>query len=162
MKKFTLLMILAVSWAGISHAQNSAPYKANYSSKFTIADESYANKILMLWKDFEENQLDRHVGWFADTVSMTLANGQTVKGKDANLAGAKSYRGSLKDYKVSIDAYMSLKSDRGENVVCVWGSEDFTDANGKHVKQSLQEVWGFNKEGKIAMMLQYVQGGGGM
>jgi len=81
MKRTIVAICLIVSWAGTIHAQNTAPYKANYSSKFTIADESYADKVLMLWKDFEDNQLDRHVDWFADTVSMTMANGQTVKAK---------------------------------------------------------------------------------
>ena len=162
MKKVFMIICAAVTYAGIGHAQDSAPYKASYSSKFTIADEFYANKILTLWKDFEDNMLDRHLDWFADSVSMTLASGETIKGKTANLAGAKSYRGSLKNYKASLDAIVSLKSDRGDNVVCIWGTEDFTDANGKHVVQHLQEVWGFNKDGKIDIMLQYMQPGGTM
>jgi len=64
--------------------------------------------------------------------------------------------------KVSVDAYMSLKSDRGENVVCIWGSEDFTGPDGKNIKQDVQEVWAFNKDGKIDMMLQYVRSPGSM
>jgi SnoaL-like protein len=161
MKKIIMIICAAVSWAGISHAQD-APYKANYSSKFTIADESYANKVLSLWKDYENNTLDKHVDWFADSVSMTVATGQTTKGKAANLAGAKAYRATLKDLKVSVDAWVSLKSDRGDNAVCIWGTEDFTDQNGKHVVQDLQEVWMFNKDGKIDMMLQYLRPGGTM
>jgi len=161
MKRIIAAICMIVSWAGASHAQN-APYKASYSSKFTIADELYANKVLTLWKDYEENMLDRHVDWFADTVSMTLANGQTVKGKAANLTAVKAFRGQLKSMKVAVDAYMSLKSDRGENVVCVWGSEDFTGPDGKNVKQDIQEVWAFNKDGKIDMMLQYVRSPGSM
>ncbi|MBS1524694.1 MAG: hypothetical protein JST19_03530 [Bacteroidetes bacterium] len=161
MKKTIMMICLAVSWVGISYAQN-APYTANYSSKFTIADESYANKVLTLWKDYEDNVLDRHIDWFADTVSMTLATGQTVKGKAENLAGVKAYRGSLKDMKISMDAWVSLKSDRGDNLVCVWGTEDFTDPSGKHVVNHLQEVWGFNKDGKVSIMLQYLQPGGAM
>ena len=156
------MICVAVSWVGMCHAQNSAPYKANYSSKFTIADESLGNKVLTLWKDYEDNALDRHLAWFADTVSMTMADGQTVKGIQANLAGVKAYRASLKNLKVSIDAWVNLKSDKGDSFVCVWGSEDFTDQNGKHVVNNLQEVWGFNKDGKISMMLQYNRPGGSM
>lgn len=155
-------MVLAFCWVATSYAQDSAPYKANYSSKFMIADESYANKVLVLWKDYEDNALERHLDWFADSVSMSLANGQTVKGKQANLDGVKAYRGTIKNLKISIDAWVSLKSDKGDNVVCVWGSEDFTDQDGKHVVNSLQEVWGFNKDGKIDMMLQYNRPGGSM
>lgn len=161
MRKLIMIICVAISWVGIGHAQD-APYKANYSSKFTIADQSYANKVLVLWKDFENNTLDKHLDWFADTVSMTFANGTTVKGKADNLKSVKQFRGSLSNYKVSIDAWVSLKSDRNDNVVCVWGTEEYTMADGKKVKESLQEVWGFNKDGKIDLMLQYLQSGATM
>ncbi|HZX57856.1 MAG TPA: hypothetical protein VFE54_03995 [Mucilaginibacter sp.] len=161
MRKLIMIICVAISWVGIGHAQD-APYKASYSSNFKIADQAHANQVLTVWKDFENNTLDNHAGWFADTVSMTFANGTTVKGKAENLKGAKQYRGSLSNYKVTVDAWVSLKSDRDENVVCVWGTEEFTTADGKKVKQGLQEVWGFNKDGKIDMMLQYAQGGGAM
>jgi hypothetical protein len=163
MRKLIMIICVAVSWAGIGHAQTNTLYKASYSSNFKMADQAYADKILTLWKDFENNTLDNHIAWFADTVSMTWSNGTTVKGKADNLAGAKKYRGSISNYKVTIDAWLSLKSvDRDQNVVCVWGTEEFTTADGKKVKQSLQEVWGFNKDGKVDLMLQYAQGGGAM
>jgi hypothetical protein len=161
MKKLFLIILVIISWTGICHAQSTL-YKATYSSKFVIADQSYADKILTLWKDFENNKLDDHINWIADTVNMTLADGRTVKGKAENLAGVKAFRGSLKDMKITVDAWVSLKSDRNENVVCIWGEEDYTDANGKHVKVSLHEVWGFNKDGKVSLMLQYAQSGGTM
>jgi hypothetical protein len=161
MKKFIIITIMAVSYAGICHAQQSALYKASYSSNFKMADQASADKVLTLWKDFENNTLDTHLAWFADTVSMTMANGVAVKGRTDNLAGAKQYRGSISNYKVTVDAFVSLKSvDRNQNVVCIWGTEEFTTADGKTVKQSIQEVWGFNKDGKINLMLQYVMSGG--
>jgi hypothetical protein len=162
MKRLIMMICVAVSWVGICHAQNAAPYKANYSSKFTIADESWANKVLTVWKDYEDNMLDKHLAWFADTMSMAASNGQTVKGLQANLAAVKAYRATQKNLKVSIDAWVSLKSDKDENVVCVWGSEDFTDQNGQHMVNHLQEVWGFNKDGKISIILQYNRPGGTM
>jgi hypothetical protein len=163
MKKLMLAAFAAILFAGLCKAQEAKmPYKAGYSSNFKIADQSFTNKILTLWKDYEENALDRHVDWFADTVSMSWMNGQTVKGKAANLSGAKAFRGTQSNLKISLDASVSLKSDRGDNVVCVWGTEEFTDQNGKHVVNHLQEVWGFNKDGKVDMMLQYGRAGGDM
>jgi hypothetical protein len=121
MKRIIIIICVAVSWAGISHAQTSTLYKASYSSNFKMADQAYADKVLTLWKDFEDNTLDKHIDWFTDSLTMTLANGQTVKGKAENLAGAKQFRGSLTDYKVTVDAWVSLKSvDHNENVVCIW------------------------------------------
>jgi hypothetical protein len=163
MKKLIMLLFVVICCAAASHAQGGkSPYTANYSSSFTIADPAYSEKVLMLWKDFENNALDSHIGWFADTVTMTLADGTTVKGKAENLSGAKAFRASLKDYKANVDAWVSLKStDRNQNVVCIWGNEEYTDKDGKPVKHRIQEVWGFNKDGKIDLMLQY-EGGGGM
>jgi hypothetical protein len=159
MKKLFAFFLLAMPFAAMSQAHGG--YTANFSSNFAVADPSYSEKILTLWKDFENNTLDNHLDMFADTVSMTLANGATVKGKAANLAGAKQFRSSLKNYKVTVDAWVSLKSiDRNKNFVCIWGTEVYTDKDGKQVTSRAHEVWGFNKDGKIDMMLQYAGGGG--
>ena len=163
MKRIIMIICVVASWVGIGHAQTSPLYKASYSSNFKMADQAYADKILTLWKDFENNTLDNHIGWFADTVSMVLSNGTMIKGKAENLASVKQFRGSISNYKVTVDAWVSLKCvDRDQNIVCVWGTEEYTMADGKKVKQSLQEVWGFNKDGKVDLMLQYVQAGGAM
>jgi hypothetical protein len=37
------------------------PYEAEYSSKFKIGDDRHSMKVLEIWKDFEENELDRHL-----------------------------------------------------------------------------------------------------
>ena len=158
MKKLFILVLLAMPFAAMSQAHSG--YTPSYSSSFTIADPSYSEKILMLWKDFENNKLDNHLDMFTDTVSMMLANGAMIKGKAQNLASVKEFRNSIKNYKVIVDAWVSLKStDKNENVVCIWGTEEFTDKDGKQVKQRTQEVWKFNKDGKIDLMLQYAGGG---
>jgi len=163
MKKLIISLVVAVSLVGICHAQQVPIYKASYSSNFKMADQAYADKIMTVVKDFENNTLDNHIAWFADTVTMVLASGNILKGKTENLNGAKQFRGSISNYKLSLDAIVSLKSvDRDQNVVCVWTTEEYTTADGKKVKESLQEVWGFNKDGKIDLMLQYAQAGGAM
>jgi hypothetical protein len=159
MKKIFIFFLLAMPFAVMSQAHSG--YTASYSSNFTIANQSYSEKVLMLWKDFENNTLDNHSDFFADTVTMMLADGTMVKGKAENLSGAKQFRSSLKNYKATIDAWVSLKSkDRDQNVVCVWGDETYTDKDGKAVKDRLQEVWGFNKDGKIDLLIQYSAPGG--
>jgi ketosteroid isomerase-like protein len=154
MKKLIMMVLMAVPLMALS--QTKGLYTANYSSKFTIADASYSDKVLTLWKDFENNALDKHVSMFSDTVSMMFPDGNIIKGKAENLASVKAFRGSITNYKATVDAFVSLKStDRDENVVCIWGIEDYTDKDGKHVKQRVQEVWGFNKDGKVSLMIQY-------
>ena len=158
MKKFILATLVALSFAGICRAQEGKMlYKADYSSSFTMADPSYSEKVLTLWKDYENNTLDKHADMISDTVTMLLADGTLVKGKANNMAGVKDFRGSIKNLKVTVDAWMSVKSlDRDENLVCVWGNETFTDKDGKQVSRRMQEVWGFNSAGKVSLMLQYV------
>lgn len=149
-----MMFMLAMPLAAMSQAHSG--YTANYSSNFKMGDASYSEKILALWKDFENNDLDKHVDMFADTVTMVLSEGGVVKGKADNLAGAKAFRSSIKDYKVSVDAWMSLKStDRNQDWVAIWGNESYTDKDGKAVTRRLHEIWGFNKDGKISIMMQY-------
>jgi hypothetical protein len=155
MKKQFLFLLLILPLAAMS--QSKSGYTANYSSNFKMSDAKYSEKILTLWKDFEDNTLDKHIDMFADTLTMVMAQGGTVKGRAENLAGAKAFRGSLKDYKVSVDAWMSLKSvDKDQNWVAIWGTENYTDKDGKAVTARIHEIWGFNKDGKISVMMQYM------
>lgn len=152
-----MAILLALSVTAVCRAQGGKmPYTAGYSSNFTMADPSYSEKVLTLWKDYENNTLDKHADLISDTVTMHLANGQLVKGKAENLAGVKEYRASLKNLKVTVDAWMSIKSlDRDQNWVAIWGTEEFTDKDGKQVTMRQQEVWGFNSAGKVVAMMQY-------
>ncbi len=162
MKKLIPAALVALSFVGICQAQSSKlPYTATYSSDFTIGEPAYAEKIMALWKDYENNTMDIHADLFADSLFITLADGRTVQGKAQNLAGVKQFRSSLKDLKVNVDAWLSLKStDRGQNVVCVWGVENYTDKDGTHLSTRVHEVWVFNKDGKVAFMTQFTGQGG--
>jgi len=155
MKKLFMILLLAMPFAAMSQTQSG--YTANYSSNFKMSDAKYSDEILMLWKDFENNTLDKDIGMFADTVTMVMAQGTPVKGLKDNLAGAKAFRSSVTNYKVSVDAWMSLKSiDRDQNWVAVWGTENYTDKDGKAITQRIHEIWGFNKDGKVSIMMQYL------
>ncbi|MDB5145607.1 MAG: nuclear transport factor 2 family protein [Mucilaginibacter sp.] len=158
MKKLIMAILLALPFVAMSQAKSSV-YTAGYSSKFTMADPSYSDKVLTLWKDYENNTLDKDIDLISDTVTMILQQGAVVKGKAENLKGVKEFRNSIKDYKVVVEAWMSIKSDRNENIVLVWGNENFTDKDGKNVQQRVHEVWVFNKAGKISLMMQYAGGG---
>lgn len=131
------------------------PYKANYSSDFKIGNPANAKMILELWKDWDDNALDRH-NYFADTVVMYLADGSVLKGKDSCMAGAKRFRGSMSSATSSLEAWIPLKSvDRNENWVAIWGAETDTYPDGKTDKRDLQEIWRINKDGKVDFMKQF-------
>jgi len=159
MKKLLVITLLILPFAAMSQKTPvKAPYKASYSSNWAISGSSYSNKVLACWKDFQDNSFDKHASWFADTLNVMMADSKPVKGKAENLAGVKAFRSSIKDYKVMIHAWISMKSvDKGDNIVCVWGDESFTDKDAKHVSRGLHEVWIFNKAGKIATIIQFAR-----
>jgi len=131
------------------------PYTAAYSSHFEMGNPAYARKVLELWKDFDNNTLDAH-DYFADTAVMFLSNGMMLRGKDSIYAGAKTARASMTNVTSSVDAWVPLKSiDRNENWVAIWGAETATGPDGKTEKEDLQEIWGFNKDGKVVFMKQF-------
>jgi hypothetical protein len=101
--------------------------------------------------------LDNHKDAFADSVTIDLADGSTVKGtRDSVLNSVKSYRASLISAVSSIDVVVPLKPrDKEESWVCVWGKEVDVDKKNKKDSSYLNENWMFNKDGKIAYMGQY-------
>ena len=132
-------------------------YPVNYSSDFEIGDAKYAQTVLDLWKDFDNNTFDNHKDAFADSVKMEFPDGSQMNGpRDSIIAGAKAYRSSLKNVASSIDAVTTLKpKGKDETWVCVWGKEVDTHNNNKVDSIYYQENWMFDKDGKIAYMSQY-------
>lgn len=154
MKKLFIMILLAIPVAAMCQANGG--YKAGYSSNFKMGDPKFSDKVLTLWKDLENNTLDKHLDFIADTVTMIPAEGGSVKGLASNLAGVKGFRASVTNYKITVDAWMSLKCiDRNEDWVAVWGTQSFTDKDGKAITQRIHEIWGFNKDGKISIIMQY-------
>ncbi len=145
--------------------ENAAPQQGNvayaypvaYSSDFTIGDSKYAQMVLELWKDFDNNTFDNHKDYFADSVNMDFPDGSTMGGtRDSIIAGAKAFRSSLKNVTSSIEAITTLKpKGKDETWVCVWGKEVDTHKDGKMDSVYHNENWMFNKDGKIVYMSQY-------
>ena len=153
--QISLGVLLFIITCNQSFAQEKYPYTATYSSKFAIGNNAHAKMILELWKDWDDNAVDRH-NYFADTVVMYFPDGTMSRGKDSCLAGAKKYRGSMSSATSELQAWTPLKSiDRNENWVAVWGTEADTYADGKTEKRDLHEIWRINKDGKIDFMKQF-------
>lgn len=153
MKKlfFAVSILLTIAFVNNCFAQE----KSN-TTGFTIGKAAYSQMILDLWKDWDDNTFDKH-DYMADSLVMFLPDGSVTKGKEANLEGAKKYRGSMTSSKSIIHACIPLVSpDRKEDAVCIWGQEESTFADGKVEKRDIHEVWWFNKAGKITAMRQWV------
>jgi hypothetical protein len=162
MKQLTILtaFIMLASFSFNIYAQKEGkqetnnpsdqPYKVG-ATKITLGDQAYAQKVLWVWKYYDDNTLDKAADLFADDVLATLPDGTVIKGKDNFLKGLKDYRNSFASAASTVDACVTLKSpdmpDR--DVVTIWGVETDTNKDGSVSKVHLNEVWFFNKEGKV-------------
>ena len=158
MKRLTIAIVtltFVCFFTKIFSQKKAAPYKADYSSNFKMGNPAYADKVLDIWKDWDDNELKRH-DYFADTISMWMPDGSVTHGKANNLEMAMKYRGGMTSSKSTIHAWVPLYSiDTKDNFVCVWGSEVDTFPDGKVEKKELHEVWWFNKDGKVSTMRQW-------
>lgn len=132
------------------------PYKAAMSADWVPGNAQFTQMVLMAWKGYDANRWEGADAMFADNVTADMADGTVVKGRDNFLAAIKAYRGSFSAASTSLEAVTSLKSaDNKYDVVCIWGTETDTKADGTIQKVDLHEVWMFNKEGKVSFFKQY-------
>ena len=126
------------------------PYKVG-ATNIGLGNQAYAQKVLWAWKYYDDNTLDKAADLFADDAVVTLPDGTLIKGKEAILKGVKDFRNSFASVVSTVDACVTLKTpdvpDR--EVVSIWGSETDTNKDGTVSKLHLNEVWFFNKEGKV-------------
>src|SRR6476469_6988346 len=135
----------------------SYPYTAGYSSKFAIGDAKNAQKILSLWKDWDNGDLSKGKDIFADTVSFYFWDGTSMhSSRDSATASAQKFRDTYASVSSRVDAFVPLKStDKNEDWVAIWGMETHTDKKGKVDSISLHEVWRLNKDGKADLVYQF-------
>lgn len=150
--KRLLMSLVFLTLTILCYAQ---PYKATYSSKFKMGNAKYASMVLDLWKDWDDNALDRH-DYLADTITAYFPDGSVVKGKAAFMETSRKYRATFTTVKSVVHAFTTLRpEDKNEDAVCIWGQEDDTAPDGTITKSNLHEVWFFNKDGKISSMRQW-------
>ena len=130
--------------------------KATYSSSFEIGDPSLADKVVELWKQYDDNTLDKGLELFADTVTVWDANGWRYHGtKDSLLTMVKKMRNAMSSSKSELVAVVPLKStDKDENWVVMYGTE-YTTTKNKKDSADIQENWRFNKDGNVDMLHSY-------
>jgi hypothetical protein len=165
MKRLTILAaftlctcISAFAQKDVKQVSNSdQPYKVQ-ATNISIGNPAYAQKVLWLWKYYDDNTLDKADALIADDIVATLPDGTVIKGKDNFLKGIKDYRNSFSSSVSEIAACVALKTpdDPEREVVSIWGSETDTAKDGTVTKVHLNEVWFFNKQGKVVEFHQMV------
>lgn len=130
-------------------------FTPGYSANFIMAPARNTETVLALWEEWKDGDLSKSRAHFADSLTMSMADGtQMVGPTDELLKGMQDYRNSFTGMEVNVDAVFGVRSvDKKENWVTIWGTENQTK-DGKTELVMLQESWRFNNEGKIDMMLQ--------
>ena len=129
---------------------------ATFSSDFEIGDPNQADKIVELWKQYDENTLDKGLDYFADTVTLAMHDGWKYFGtRDSLMKLMKKKRGEYSAVNSVIVGIIPLKAtDLKENWVSILGTE-YTTMKNKKDSADIQEYWRFNKDGKIDLMHSY-------
>jgi hypothetical protein len=134
-------------------------YTAGYSSSFEMGKSKYSEAVLKLWKDWDNGDLSPSKDLFADSVQMYWRDGSVTHNvRDSIVDGAQQFRNTFSKVESRVDAFFPVRAtDKGEDWVCIWGVEINTDKQGKVDSVGLQEIWRFNKDGKIDFMSQHGQ-----
>ena len=136
----------------------SYAYKATYSSDISVpGNQEYAQKVLLVWKAFEMNQITAKRSFFADTITYNDAGGMHFYGPaDSLLAFAQRETNGLDSLRFDISSWTSSHvNDKNEDWVNIWSTERSYPKKGGHADTILmQENWKV-KDGKIVYFDQY-------
>jgi hypothetical protein len=168
MKRLSILAAIAFfsAFTLVCHAQNTSAMPAKNSNagqpprgpitNISIGNPMYAQKVMQAWKDYDNNTLDNIGDLIADDVIATFPDGSMVKGRETLVKMIKDYRNGFAAVSSKIAACTTLKSpdDPEREVVTIWGEETDTNKDGTIAKTHLNEVWFFNKDGKVVELHQ--------
>ena len=140
--------------AGIAY-----PYKAGYSSDFSLGDPQHAKMVLDLYKMWEDNKVDEMKTLLADSVSIEFPDGNRFNDNtaDSMISFAKQFRATLSSVKVILDGWMPVHAnDAKDDYVLVWSRDYSTDMSGK-VDSSRAHAYFLIKNNKIRSWSEFQQ-----
>lgn len=133
------------------------PFKALYSSDLTVPSHpEYAQKVLTVWKMYENKQIDAMKPYYADTVTYDDANGNHFHGPSEGLLEiAKKEMEKLDSLRFDISMWESVHSnDKNEDWVNIWCKERSYPKIGKPDTAFMYEKW-MIKDGRVYYFNQY-------
>lgn len=152
MKKSILIFLVSTLIVSFTASAQNLPYNVNYSSNFKVGSHDLSKMVLQLYKDYEANDFNTHLGWISDTLMVFLPDGTMKRGKNEGVDIFKNARGNVGSSKFTFDAIIPLTSvDRKEDWVALWGNEETGDkANPSNtMKSEFQAIWRVNKDKKV-------------
>jgi hypothetical protein len=134
------------------------PYKATYSSDFSMGNPELIKVVLDMYKAVEENRMEDLGKYYADSViRYNFAQKQIMLTRDEMVKLATDFRAQFKEFSETPLAFTALHSnDRNEDWVLTWIKEKVVYNNGKVDSTTYQENWRF-RDGKIYMVDSYAK-----
>jgi len=135
------------------------PYKAAYSSDFSIGDANHSKMVLDLYKMWEDNKVDEMKALLADSVSIDFPDGNKFNDNkvDSMINFAKQVRATLSSLKITFDGWMPVHAnDANEDYVLVWSRDYSTDLSGK-VDSSRVHAYFLIKNNKVRSWSEFQQ-----
>jgi len=133
------------------------PYKAIYSSDLSMSsDPKIAQRVLTVWRMYENKQIDAMKSYYADTVTYDDANGNHFYGPAKGLlAIAKKEMEKLDSLRFDISMWESVHAnDKNEDWVNIWCKERSYPKAGKPDTAMMYEKW-MIKNGRVYSFNQY-------
>lgn len=132
------------------------PYTAMYSSQFTVGDQKYAQMVLNLFKQWDDNKMKDGMSNFADSVNFYTNNWTFHGSRDALYTASQQQRDMYPEVKTVVSAYMPVHSvDKNEDWVLIWSTGYTKDKKGVSDSLNYQDTWRVNKDGKVDLVYQY-------
>jgi len=119
-------------------------YRATYSSDVTVPSHTeYGQMVLLVWKLFENKNIDSLKNYYADTVTYDGSDGSHYYGsRDGILNIARQDVESLDSLRFDISMWQSLHlNDKNEDWVYIWAAERRYEKNGKADTSLIHEQW---------------------
>ena len=132
------------------------PYTATYSSQFTIGDQKISEKILTLFKQWDDNKLADGKSMFADSVYFYADNWAFQGTRDSFFTVSQQQRNNYKEVKTVVHAWIPVHStEKNEDWALIWSTAYTTDTKGKVDSASYQDTWKINKNGQFDLMYDF-------
>ena len=138
---------------------NTSGYAVEYDTRWAIDNPANAEKVLALYKLWDDNNMADIKQYMADSLFMVTWDGSVMQGtKDEVTKSMTDYRNNYSSVKSVIHGLVGTKAvDKNEDWVLIYTKEYHTEKNGKSDSTELQEAWCFNKDGKVSRFYQYGQ-----
>lgn len=142
--------------AEATEADIKMPYTATYSSQFTVADQKISEKILTLFKQWDDNKLADGKSMFADSISFFADKWAFTGTRDSFFTVSQQQRSNYKEVKTVVHAWIPVHStDKNEDWALIWSTAYTTDMKGKVDSASYQDTWRLNKSGQFDLMYDF-------